>query len=228
MSGQRERDADRMEQKKAEIPDNLTPQEKRAICENNIELEKALGVAKGEAMDYERANRGRENPNFSKSDDYKVNCQTCTVTHWLRRLGFNVEARPNVKNSAYKELDRLNLTWKQRFINIDGSDVDYDFTYKWQDRKGYKTMTASRLNEFLLEKLREDGVYEIYCAWKSKGAHVFCAERRSGDLRFFDPQSGNDDVRDYIGRMKQSRVGVIRIDNKLVNTRISNLFIAVQ
>lgn len=228
VSGQQERDADRIEEMMAELPDNLTPQEKRAICENNIELEKALGVAKGEAMDYERANRGKENPNFYKSDGYKVNCQTCTVTHWLRRLGFDVEAKPNVKNSAYNELDRLKLTWKQRFINIDGSDVDYDFTYKWQDRKGYKTMTASRLNEYLLEKLSEDGVYEIYCAWKSQGAHVFCAERRGGDLRFFDPQSGNDDVRDYIGRMKPSRVGVIRIDNKLVNPRISNLFIAVQ
>lgn len=45
-------------------------------------------------MTYEQANKGKENPKFGKEEGYRVNCQTCTVTHMLRRLGFDIEANP--------------------------------------------------------------------------------------------------------------------------------------
>ena len=78
-------------------------------------------------------------------------------------------------------------------------------------------MNANRLKEYFREKFREDGIYEIYCAWKGGSAHVFCAEVTEGKTRFFDPQTGKDDASNYIQSMKAGRVGVIRIDNKLVN-----------
>jgi SPP1 gp7 family putative phage head morphogenesis protein len=215
----------RIQEMVAELPDSLTQEEKQAIATHNINIEEAFGITKEAAMDYEQANKGKENPNYTKGGGYYVNCQTCTVTHWLRRLGFNVEAKPNIKNSAYKELEKQGLTWQQRFTNLDGSDVDYDMTYKWQRRKGYNVMNAKRLNEYLSEKLNQDGVYEIYCAWKNGNAHVFCAEVTNGKVRFFDPQSGSNDVKSYLPRMKSSRVGVLRIDNKLVNPKLKNLFI---
>ena len=162
----------RIQEMVAELPDSLTQEEKQAIATHNINIEEAFGITKEAAMDYEQANKGKENPNYTKGGGYYVNCQTCTVTHWLRRLGFNVEAKPNIKNSAYKELEKQGLTWQQRFTNLDGSDVDYDMTYKWQRRKGYNVMNAKRLNEYLSEKLNQDGVYEIYCAWKNGNAHV--------------------------------------------------------
>ncbi|WP_289634502.1 phage minor head protein [uncultured Duncaniella sp.] len=212
----------------AELPDSLTFDQKKTIAENCLEIEQSFGITKGKAMTYDQANKGKENPEFAKGGGYLVNCQTCTVTHWLRRLGFNVKAKPNIKGSAYAEMDAQGITWLQRFVNLDGSDVDYDFTSKWQKRKGYKAMTAKRLQEYFTEKFSEDGVYEIYCAWKRRDAHVFCAEVVGGKVRYFDPQSGQDDVSSYIGEMRPGMVGVIRIDDKKVNPKLKNLFLEVK
>lgn len=209
----------------AEMPDNLTLEEKTDIARNNLKIEKALGVTKGKPMTYEQANKGKENPKFGKEEGYRVNCQTCTVTHMLRRLGFDTEAKPNIRQSAYNEMAKQGITWEERFLNRDGTKPDYDYTYKWQVRKGYQVMNANRLKEYFREKFREDGIYEIYCAWKGGSAHVFCAEVTEGKTRFFDPQTGKDDVSNYIQSMKANRVGVIRIDNKLINPKIMGLFI---
>ena len=87
------------------------------------------------------------------------------------------------------------------------------------------SLSNTYLKEYFREKFREDGIYEIYCAWKGGSAHVFCAEVTEGKTRFFDPQTGKDDASNYIQSMKAGRVGVIRIDNKLVNPKIMGLFI---
>ncbi|MDE6346375.1 MAG: minor capsid protein [Muribaculaceae bacterium] len=212
----------------AELPDTLTADEKKAIAENCLEIEQSFGVGKGKVMTYDQANKGKENPNFSKGGGYRVNCQTCTVTHWLRRLGFNLQAKPNIKGSAFDELKAQGITWEERFLNADGSKVDYDYTFSWQRRKKYAKMTAKRLQEYFTEKFSEDGVYEIYCGWKGGSAHVFLADVSSGKVRYFDPQSGNDDVSSYIASMKPGMVGVIRIDNKIINPKIKNLFLEVK
>lgn len=209
-----------------ELPDTLTADEKKAVAEHNLDIEKAFGISKGKSMDYESANKGKENPNFSKGGGYRVNCQTCTVTHWLRRLGFDLEAKPNIKGSAFDEMKKQGINWTERFTNLDGSAPDYDYTYSWKNKKGYKTMTRKRLDEYFAEKCSHDGVYEIYCAWKGGSAHVFCAEVKGGKIRFFDPQSGKDDVSYYLDSMKPNRVGCLRIDDKLINPKLKNLFIS--
>lgn len=222
---QEESEQQRKERYKAELPTYLTEAEREAIAQNCVDIEAAFGVQKGKAMDYDAANKGKENPQFSKGGGYYVNCQTCTVTHWLRRLGFDLEAKPNVNKSAYNEMDAQGITWEERFLNIDGKKIDYDYTYRWQVRKGYKSMTATRLKEYFKEKFSADGVYEIYCAWKGGNAHVFLADVSGGKVRYFDPQSGEDNVSRYIASMKPSRVGVIRIDDKIINPKLKNLFI---
>ncbi len=211
----------------AELPDTLTPDQKKAIAEHCLKIEQDFGIEKGKAMTYDEANKGKENPEFKKGGGYRDNCQTCTVTHWLRRLGFNVQAKPN-NGAIWAELKRLGITWEERFQNIDGSNVDYDYTFKWQQRKGYKTMTANRLQEYFTEKFDHDGVYEVYCAWKRRDAHVFLAEVKNGKVRYFDPQSGKDDVSSYIPDMRPGMVGVIRIDDKIINPKIKNLFLESQ
>ena len=215
----------------AELPDTLTQSEKQAIAENCLEIEQNYGIVKGKSMTYEQANTGKENPHYKQGGGYHINCQTCTVTHWLRRLGFNLQAQPNKvlhkrhQGTAYDILDKVGIKWTERFVNLDGSKIDYDFTYKWQIKKGYKSMTTQRLHEYLNEKLANDGVYEIYCGWKGGDAHVFCAEVSDGKVRYFDPQSGDNDVSRYIPRMKPGMVGVIRIDNKKINPDIGKLFL---
>ncbi|MGG6548855.1 UNVERIFIED_CONTAM: hypothetical protein NY100_25925, partial [Prevotella sp. 15_C9] len=54
----------------AEMPDNLTLEEKTDIARNNLKIEKALGVTKGKPMTYEQANKGKENPKFGKEEGY--------------------------------------------------------------------------------------------------------------------------------------------------------------
>lgn len=121
-----------------ELPDTLTADEKKAVAEHNLDIETAFGISKGKAMDYENANKGKENPNFSKGGGYRVNCQTCTVTHWLRRLGFDMEAKPNIKGSAFDEMKKQGINWTERFTNLDGSKPDYDYTYSWKNKKGIR------------------------------------------------------------------------------------------
>lgn len=218
----------------AVLPDTLTQSEKQVIAENCLEIEKNYGVTKGKAMTYEQANTGKENPHYKQDGGYRINCQTCTVTHWLRRLGFNLQAQPNKvlhkkhQGTAYDILDKAGIKWTERFVNLDGSKIDYDYTYKWQVKRGYQSMTTQRLHEYLNEKLAKNGVYEIYCGWKGGGAHVFCAEVLDGKVRYFDPQSGDNDVSRYIPRMKPGMVGIIRIDNKKINPDIGKLFLEAE
>lgn len=208
-----------------EMPENLKLEEKEAIAMNNIKLEKALGMTKGKPMTYEEADKGKENPNYSKSIDYKVNCQTCVPVHLLRRLGFDVEAAPNIKNSVYDLMDKQGIKWNRNlFMNADGTDSEFTWARTWAYKNNIKRMGEKEIRKFLLENMKEDGLYEIYCAWKGGSAHVFCAETKNGSTRLFDPQPGKDNVLDYIARMKGQSVGVLRIDNKLINPKAAGLF----
>lgn len=209
-------------------PINLTTEQSKNIKD----LETALGATCGDQRSQKGANEGKENPHYSKGGGYYINCQTCTVTHYLRRLGFDVEAKPSIpgkkkgeRDSAYKELDAQGINWTQRFLNQDGTDPDYQWSSGWASRKGYKIMTQPRINEYFSEHLKADGIYEIYCGWKGGSAHVFLAEVRGGKIQYFDPQSGKEDVSHYLADMKGDSIGVIRIDDKIVNPKIKNLFI---
>ena len=212
-----------------EIPGNLSNKEINAIADNNSQLEKIFGVGKGEPMVYEDANKGKENPKFSESISYQINCQTCVPTHLLRRRGFNIEAAPNINNSAYSLMEKQNVVWhKNLFTNIDGTDSEFVWARNWAAKNGVNRFSEKEIKRFFADNMKDDGLYEIYCAWKRRGAHVFCAEVKEGVIRLFDPQPGKDNVVNYIANMKGSSVGVLRIDNKLVNPKVAGLFIKVQ
>lgn len=209
-----------------DLPGLLTDEEVEAINGNNLLLAEALAMQKGNPMSYEEANKGRENPNYSKDISYRVNCQTCVPTHLLRRRGLNVEAAPNVSRSAYKLMEKQEVVWyKNLFINADGSDTEFVWMKNWAYENGLSRPSKKHIAQFLRENMKEDGLYEIYCGWKNGSAHVFCAEVKDGKLRLFDPQPGRDNVAYYIDSMKAMSVGVLRIDNKLVNPKVAGLFI---
>lgn len=196
---------------------------------NIRQLEKAIGIKAVNPMTYEEANKGKENPNYGLNDSYKVNCQTCVPVHLLRRRGLDVEAAPNIKKSAYKLMDKQGIEWHRNlFMNYDGTDVSFKWARTWALKNGIKRMTERNVMDFLSENTAEDGIYEIYCAWKKKDAHVFCAETRDGVTSFFDPQSGSEDIGHYFSKMKGMSVGVLRIDDKLVNPKAAGLFIKRQ
>lgn len=224
-----EKMAARIDEMLKEMPEHLTPEEKMAIVRNNIELEKAIGMTKKKPMTYEEADKGKENPDFALDDAHKVNCQTCVPVHLLRRRGFDVEAAPNVRNSAYDLMARQKVAWnKNLFTNHDGSDAEFTWARTWAHDNGIKRMGEKDVKRFLIESMKEDGLYEIYCGWERGNAHVFCAERKNGIIRLFDPQPGVDDATGYIAQMKGLSVGILRIDNKLVNPKVAALFIKHQ
>ena len=208
------------------------------IVANNRELSQELPVVQGKIMNITEANEGKCNPLYG-SDGYRElgyadNCQTCTMTYELRRRGFDVEAAPNPVVEGYKRMRDFEqfaasngVTWQQRFINADGTPV----VYSWSNRGSGIQNTIAAKKTFIEEHTQLAGRYEIYCAWKGGGAHVFIAERTStGELLLYDPQSGKKggivDFRDsHIKPMKHTSIGVLRIDDKLINPKFAQRFL---
>lgn len=187
----------------------------------DADIAKALGVKKGKPMSYEDADTGRENPNYKRgvNNGYNLNCQTCTLVHELRRRGFDVTAKPNIKGSAHKAID-----WQQRFMSADGNYVTEEWISRWKYDNGYKAITEKRANEFLSLKMKDAGRYEIYVKWKGRNsAHVFLAEvDKTGKIHFFDPQTG-EQSKSFMDRIDKNYIGVLRIDNKIINPKAAAL-----
>lgn len=195
---------------------------------NNRELSKALPVLQGKVMNFTEADGGKANPNYSLKDaraqGYYDNCQTCTVSYELRRRGFNIEALPNKDNEFYKEWCVQNkFKWQDRFLNADGTRPTYT-------RSGYDIKDSIKSKqEFIENATKEIGRYEVYCTWKGKqrSGHVFIVERQNdGNLLWFDPQTGEHGgaFKRYLDRMKKFNIGVLRIDDKIINPKFAERF----
>lgn len=185
---------------------------------NCREFEKNLGVLKGRPMNWLQANNGKENPYYRWSEQYRVNCQTCTVAHELRRRGFNIVAKGRAE--GFDTISEIKMNWMERFGNKD----EYIKSSVWAKEHGYQIMNKKRIEEFLLNNLGEnDGRYEIYCQWKKNSAHVFSAYTENHRVWMFDPQNGKSgtDIIKYIDSMKGSKVWVMRIDDKAINPEMS-------
>ena len=197
-----------------------------AIAQNNRELAAVLPVLQGKIMNFTEADGSRCNPNFTIENaeglGYQHNCQTCTMTYELRRRGFNVEAKPSpLVKKVMREFDLFaaskGANWTLRFLNSDRTPVKYKYS-------GYdipKDTIASK-NAYIQNETKQQGRYEVYCAWKGKnaGAHVFIVERqKNGELLWFDPQSGRRGgaFKDYLQRMSKLKISILRIDDKLIN-----------
>jgi len=210
----------------------------REIIANNRELSQELPIAQGKIMNFTEADGGKANPNFTLPDandlGFYHNCQTCTMAYELRRRGFDIEAvaNPIVKGfKKYREMDKFytekGVKWDLRFLTTEGKKAEYE----WSVKSNIKDTLADKL-AFIESKTAKKGRYEIYCAWKGKnaGAHVFIVERqKDGNLLWFDPQSGrrgsaSDFKNGYIKKMRQNLIGILRIDDKLINTQFSSRF----
>lgn len=204
-----------------------------AIAQNNRELASVLPVLQGKIMNFTEADGSKCNPNYSLADaealGYHHNCQTCTMTYELRRRGFDLQATPNPVLKGYKKYRSFSrfcvskkVNWTDRFLTADGKRADYELS------AGIKDTGFAKL-KFIEDKTAAQGRYEIYCAWKKGDAHVFILERqKDGNLLWFDPQSGRRggamDFYDDINEMKHNIIGILRIDDKLINPVFSSRF----
>ena len=205
------------------IKANFSPE----IIANNSVLDNTLPVSQGQPMTFREADEMKANPLYSLTDaiklGYRHNCQTCTVAYELRRRGYNIEALPNpILRSKVREVDAMPISWKERYLNADGTSAEY----QWSNNS---VRIGLHKIKWIDSHTTDVGRYEVYCAWKRGGAHVFIIERqKNGNLLWFDPQSGKigSEIRlDYIGEMKGNLIGVMRIDDKLINTQFSSRFI---
>ena len=196
-----------------------------AIAQNNRELAAVLPVLQGKIMNFTEADGSKCNPKFAIKNarelGYYYNCQTCTVAYELRRRGFNVEAMSNKDNEFYEKWCVQNrFDWRDRFLTEDGKRAYYTISRKIKDNGVAKL-------KFIEDNTMAQGRYEVYCVWKSGDAHVFIVERqKDGNLLWFDPQSGRrggwQDFNDnYINKMRHDQIGVLRIDDKLINPQFS-------
>lgn len=77
-------------------------------------------------------------------------------------------------------MDKQGIKWNRNlFMNADGTDSEFTWARTWAYKNNIKRMGEKEIRKFLLENMKEDGLYEIYCAWKGGSAHVFCAETKT-------------------------------------------------
>lgn len=216
----------------AELPAHLTEAEKKAIATHNLEIEKALSTTKGKPMTVEQADEQSANPNYGKSRGYGINCQTCAPAYVLRLLGFNVTAKENTPGSLLDYLSRQRSF--EAWTNADGSKPTPSLTHDWMIGKGYKLMNKKRYAEFFNECCKETGVYILTIGWKGGGGHATILQRfEDGTLSYIEPQHFDktagarrsiDELCEYGGAKPIRTRGVLRVDNKLFNTKFASIF----
>lgn len=187
-----------------------------------------MGIKQGDLMDWETADSNNSNTGYkcktARIDGYADNCRTCTMTYKARRRGFKITATPSpgenevAPNNFYTFTKKNGLTWRERILNTDGTTAK-------PSTSAYASIEDSIVAKakFIDNNTTAEGRYEVYCAWKSKGAHVFIVERdKNGALIWIDPQTGEtgDPVRFYTNSMKPESIEVLRIDNKIINPKL--------
>ena len=210
----------RIDEMIAEMSDNLSYEEKMAIARNNLEIEKALNIAKAKPMSVEEADKQNANPQhvnelvldptgiyrdgrgnrYSKNKNYdrardmpfSITCQTCAPAYALRLRGFDVTAKGNTPGSKLEYLSRGNAF--EVWMNADGTPARHVSINGWLDAKGYQKMTPKRYMEYFNEVCKEEGVYELCIGWKGGSGHATILQRfADGELRYIEPQSDNSE-----------------------------------
>ena len=189
--------------------------------------EKIAGVKRGSPMTRDDANGRKPNPNFDKSNEYKINCQSCVVTYEARLRGYDVQALPNTKGSVLEKLSKqTNLAW------IDPATGKHP-NYIFDDT----ATTPKKFKDFLESVVKPNERYTLEFSWqgRSRGGHIICMDRDAdGLLRLYDPQNGYTydgiKVNSYLNRIKYTmtvggtkmpaRPKVLRIDDKHFNLDI--------
>lgn len=191
----------------AEMDQSLPEETRRAIAENDLELEKALGIKKGAPMTVEKADeqsanpkhverfipdpegayydratgeRFSPNPDFKRSDvQYNVNCCTCSPTFLLRERGFDVIAKGNVEGSGSlnNQISIGSKAW-EIWKNADGTSARPNTVSEWMKGKKYAQMTPKRYKEYYEDVTKQPGTYEvIYSRKKGTGGHSTILKR---------------------------------------------------
>lgn len=165
----------RTEEEKARIMREW--EDRKKIRANEQKTAEILGMKiPSKPMTFREANERRSNPKYYESRMYRVNCQSCVVSHELRMRGWDVEAIGNNKRSdslPRKLSFRVQKAWIDRETNSEPAKIQaLDFSH-----------VASKASKI--------GRYHVKWVWKScPSGHIITFERTATDAFFYDPQDG--------------------------------------
>lgn len=141
-------------------------------------------------------NLNRTNPNFSPSTEWSINCQRCVPTYEMRRRGYDVTAFPKTDDNDY--------LCRHPFDVWNNPDV---------------ICAAGSGQERIMQKMSEwgDGARaQVVVVWRGvPSGHTFIAENVHGEIRFIDPQTGDEDVSQYFNRVEDNHTMFCRIDDQI-------------
>ena len=195
------------------------------------QIEQSLGIKRGNPMTFDEANELRGNPHYEagSANGYTTNCQCAVVANELRRRGFDVQALPNtwtdgsipVKLAMQNELAWINPATGTMPKNIECNKIVYDV-------KGVRTkikhQSLDEIKANIDEATSQVGRYQFGFTWKGKrSGHIVTAERlENGELRFYDPQTGQvKSWNDYSRAISITHnVRILRVDNLMPKPEI--------
>ncbi|MCL1933515.1 MAG: toxin glutamine deamidase domain-containing protein [Candidatus Azobacteroides sp.] len=195
---------------------------------NDKEIEVKLNITQGKEMDFDQANKGYGNKNYSKGGGYKINCQSCVVANELRRRGFDVTAMENTKkkgNVPYELSTKTNLAW----IDPKTGKMPNKGKAGGQYINGIgdiRIKPIKQLEKELISLIKDTGRYHIDWTHKNKtSGHIITLEKLpDGKIVFYDPQTGLKTNWSEIRKDVSLKYGVhiLRVDNLNVNVNIVN------
>ena len=184
------------------------------------------GAPRGNPMTQDEANQQRANPNFEKSNGYRINCASCVVTYEARLRGYDVQTQSNTKS------------------NQSTQHLMYNTDHAWIDPKTGKppvgirndvnaVKNAKQARQWMEDTIQPGERYTFRHGWKGRGrsGHIISADRDTdGSLRLYDPQNGKTykgaDVDKYLGKTKAVSTSygtkypdmwLTRVDNMRIN-----------
>ena len=192
---------------------------------NLSNVEKAIGVLRGEPKTIEEALIGANQHTNDNFEEHRYNCQCCVAAYILRKMGFDVKAVginiKETKSIPYIFAAREN----QAKLYIDNITKEYaevkQVCYELAKDNPLKD-AFKQLNEATKEK----GTYQLAYARTSKHGHRLVVERLSDNtMQIVCPQSLRvyDDwldffIKDNVWYIKG--IDIVRIDDKLINTEM--------
>ena len=172
-----------------EMPDTMSNLQKLAVVENNFQIEKALGITKGERMTTETADKQNANPNYSYKYiadpngselvqgvrarlnpdydvQYSINCATCAAVYALRRLGFDLTAKGNLPKTMNEWLSMSHSfdIWK----NMDGTKAEPTLLRDWMEEHNIVSMTGDDYKNYFEQVCKDEGIYVVTVKWKDE------------------------------------------------------------
>lgn len=204
-----------------------------AIDKNNVDLEINLGVKKGEEMTVAEADMQHANPRYWLSSRYRINCATCAAAFILRLRGFHVKAKGVASGSDNEWLSNGHSfdIWR----NADGTKPHPNYMQEWMRNNGLSYMEPDDYRRFFDENCKEEGFYILTLNWMSGSGHATILQRdKQGNLYNIEPQLYDGDSIDGrksideiiydLSPLPYENKAVMRVDDKVFDTRFSSLF----